>query len=564
MDKTSWLFKKLNLSLRIEVIINISVLMTVAILLIGFTIAKTNERTIIEERVRYSEDMIKDFQAILDFMARGGQEFSLSHPAVRKEIQEFIDIYFKLKGFYDVMIFDREMRPVAGKRTLSPDRPVARDRVTKAMETGLLSTDIDKTGGILSAEYRKLKLYAPLWVQGKVAGAVQMEVPLGDVMIHLLRSQRIILLSIVVDAAILIVFGSFLLSRVLVKPLKDLIKLTQKMSEGDFNEKIEVSSTNEIGQLISSFNRMIDRLRENQGDLENHVNSLEETNKQLKQAQEELIRTEKLATVGRFAAGVAHEVGNPLGAILGYVSMLERDGTGPEDSKDYLNRIEKEIERINRIVRELLDFSRPSKGEIRDVEVNRIVENTLSLLSYQKNFKNIDTRLELDPELPWVRGDESQLSQVFLNIILNALDAMPAGGTLGIRTEPYAVEHPLRDPFQELSARRRRDDPVESDYSHLRKPNPLAAILMKFSKGDQLVKVQISDTGSGIRREDLERIFDPFFTTKPPDKGTGLGLSISLRIVESMGGALRVESEIGRGSTFEIYLPGRNEPGQGV
>jgi two-component system NtrC family sensor kinase len=379
-----------------EVIINISVLMMVAILLIGFTIAKTNEDAIIQERVRSSEDMVKDFQAILDFMAKGDREFSLANPAVRKEIQAFVDIYVKGKGFYDVMVFDQAMKPVGGKRTESPDRPYDRDRVKKAMESGLLSTDIDKTGSFLSPEYRKLKLYAPLWSQGKVAGAVRMEVPLGDVMIHLLRSQRIILLSIVVDAAILIVFGSFLLSRVLVKPLKGLVKLTQKISEGDFNEKIEAPSANEIGQLISSFNRMIERLRENQEELDEHVKSLEETNKQLKQAHEELIRTEKLATVGRFAAGVAHEVGNPLGAILGYVSMLEREGTDAEDSKDYLKRIEKEIERINHIVRELLDFSRPSKGEIRDVEVNRVLESTLSLLSYQKNFKNIDTRLELD------------------------------------------------------------------------------------------------------------------------------------------------------------------------
>ena len=564
MKTHHWLFRKLNLSLRLEVIVNISVLMMVAILLIGFTIAKTNENAIIQERIRSSEDMVKDFQAILDFMARGNREFSLGDAAVRKEIQAFIDIYVRGKGFYDVMVFDQAMKPVGGKRTEPPDRPYDRNRLKKAMESGLLSTDIDKAGGFLSPEYRKLKLYAPLWSQGKVAGAVRMEVPLGDVMIHLLRSQRIILLSIVVDAAILIVFGSFLLSRVLVKPLKGLVKLTQKISEGDFNETIESSSANEIGQLIYSFNRMIDRLRENQEDLDEHVKSLEETNKQLKQAHEELIRTEKLATVGRFAAGVAHEVGNPLGAILGYVSMLEIEGTGAEDSKDYLKRIEKEIERINHIVRELLDFSRPSKGEIRDVEVNGILENTLSLLSYQKNFKNIDTRLELDPELPRVQGDESQLSQVFMNIILNALDAMPAGGILGIQTRIYTVEAPLRDRFLEASAPRRKNDPVESDYSHLRKPNPLAAALVKFSRGERLVKVRISDTGNGIRKEDLEVIFDPFFTTKPPDKGTGLGLSICLRIVESMGGVLRVESEFGKGSAFEVYLPVHGGPVKGA
>ena len=382
-----------------------------------------------------------------------------------------------------------------------------------------------------------------------------MEIPIGDMMMHLLESQRMILISIILDAVVLIVFGSFLLSRVLVKPLKDLVQLTQKISDGDFSQKIEVTSKNEIGQLISSFNRMIERLKENQESLDNHLKSLESANKQLKQAQEELIRTEKLASIGRFAAGVAHEVGNPLGAILGYTSILEKNGIDREESKDYLKRIEKEIERINRIVRELLDFSRPSKFEIRDVDMNKVMENTLSLISYQKNFKNVETRLDLHPNLPMIKGDESQLSQVFINIILNGIDAMPKGGILEIHTEEYVVEDVFPRRLQPPYARRRKGDPAELDYFHLRKPDPLSSLLTKFSKGDRLVRIRISDTGIGIKKEDLERIFDPFFTTKSPDKGTGLGLSISLRIVESMGGEIRVESEVGKGSTFELYFP---------
>jgi signal transduction histidine kinase len=278
-------------------------------------------------------------------------------------------------------------------------------------------------------------------------------------------------------------------------------------------------------------------------------------NKQLKQTQEELIRTEKLASIGRFAAGVAHEVGNPLGAILGYTSILEKEGIDREEAKDYLKRIEKEIERINRIVRELLDYARPSKFEIREVDVNKVVENTLSLLSYQKNFRNIETQLELHLDLPAVMGDESQLSQVFINIVLNAIDAMPTGGTLRIRTEEYLIENAYVDSPPRLGPPRRRGDPEESDYFHLRRMNPLSVMLTKFSNGDRVVKVRISDTGVGIKKEDLERIFDPFFTTKSPDKGTGLGLSISLRIVESMAGEMRVESEVGKGSAFEVYFP---------
>lgn len=557
MQGQSWLFRKLNLSLRWEIITNISLLMLVAILLIGFTISKMNERNVIQEKVRYGEGMVKDFQAIMDFISRDRPALQLKDPAVKEELFDFVTLYAKGKGFLDVVVVDLDMKMIAANNPEVINLSYSNAELRQAIQTGLVGSEVRRSGGFLSTEYERLILYAPLWVQGRTAGGIQMDLAIGDVMTQLLKSQRIILLSIILDAVILVAFGSFLLSRVLVKPLQGLIQLTQKISEGDFNEKIEGSSTNEIGQLIASFNRMIERLKANREELEDYVTSLEVANKQLKQAQEELVRTEKLASIGRFAAGVAHEVGNPLGAILGYTSMLEKGQIETGEAKDYLQRIEKEIQRINRIVRELLDFSKPSRGEIREVEVNKVLENTLSLLSYQKNFRNVEIQLDLQPDLPRVLADESQLSQVFLNMMLNAVDAMPDGGVLRIQTRPHVVEDAFADPFQRHFAPRRRGDPVESDYFGLRKPDPLSAILAKFSRGDRLAKIRISDTGTGIKKEDLERIFDPFFTTKPPDKGTGLGLSICLRIVESVGGVIRVESEGGQGATLEIYLPGR-------
>ena len=555
MKNQSWLFRKLNLNLRVEIIINISLLMLAAILLIGFTISKMNEKKIIQEKIDNGGRMIQDFQVMIDFITREKKEVSLVHPVIKKEIQDFIRIYTKEGNFHDLVIADHELKVVASKRMESVEKGSSSDLMTSAIRSGQFNTNIEKSGGFLSTHYQKLILCSPLWFRGKIVGGVQMEIPMGDVMAHLLESQRMILISIILDAIVLIVFGSFLLSRVLVTPLKELIQLTQKISEGDFSQKIEVTSKNEIGQLISSFNRMIERLKENQENLDNHLKSLESANKQLKQAQEELIRTEKLASIGRFAAGVAHEVGNPLGAILGYASILQKNGIDREESKDYLKRIEKEIERINRIVRELLEFSRPSTFEIRDVETNKVLENSISLLSYQKNFRNIQTQLNLQQNLPMVKGDESQLSQVFINIILNGIDAMPDGGILEIKTEEHIVEDLFPSRLEVPYGRRRRGDPSESDYFRLRKPDLLSSLLTKFSKGDHLVKIRISDTGVGIKKEDLERIFDPFFTTKSPDKGTGLGLSISLRIVESMGGEIKAESEVGRGSTFALYFP---------
>jgi len=555
MKKSFWLFKKINLNLRSEVIINISFLMLAAILLIGFTISKVNEETIIREKIKYGERMIQDFQTILDFMSRDKKEFLLEAPLVKKEVQDFVTIYVKEKAFYELLIVDTQLNTIASKKQGGVDKPSTDPLLKKVIRTGELSAEIDKSETFLSTQYKKMVIYSPLWHQGKIIGGILMKVPIWDLMTNLLDSKRNILILIALDAIVLIIFGSLLLSRVLVKPIKDLVRLTQKISEGDFSQKIEETSKNEIGQLIVSFNRMIDRLKENQENLENYLESLESANKQLKQAQEELIRTEKLASIGRFAAGVAHEVGNPLGAILGYTSILQKEGMDRGESKDYLNRIEKEIERINRIVHELLDFARPSKFEIKDLEINKVIESTLSLLSYQKNFKNIETQLDMQSDLPLIKGDESQLSQVMINIILNAVDAMPSGGTLTIQTRTHMVENLDVDRLQRIYPRRRKSDPMESDYSHMRKADPLSVLFKKFSEGDRLVKIRISDTGVGIKKEDLENIFDPFFTTKAPDKGTGLGLSISLRIVESLGGEMRVESEVEKGTTFEIYFP---------
>ncbi len=548
-----WLFKKIDLGLRTEVIINISFLMLAAILLIGFTISNMNEGSIVREKTASGKKTIQDFQTIIDFISRDKKEFTLNHPLIRRDIQDLARLYMRRKGLDELLIVDHQLNTIASRKAEMLDRRSADPFLQRAIQEGELIAEVQKTGTFLSTEYKKMTFYLPLRHEGKVVGAVQMEIPVVDLMGNLLESKKILLITVVFDAIVLIIFGSFLLSRVLVKPIKDLVGLTQKISDGDFSQKIEATNKNEIGQLIESFNRMVGRLKENQDSLKSYLDSLESTNKQLKQAQEELIRTEKLASVGRFAAGVAHEVGNPLGAILGYANILQREGITPEESRDYLKRVEKEIERINKIVRELLNFARPTPFKIHEVELNKIIQSALSLLSYQKNFKNVQTRLDLQSDLPFIKGDESQISQVLINIILNSIDAMPNGGILQIQTSGYVVEYSDADPYR--FSPRRRGDPEESDYSHLRTHHLFSAGLTKFSRGDRLVKLRITDTGIGIKKEDLENIFDPFFTTKAPDKGTGLGLSISLRIVESLGGEIRVESEVGKGTTFELFFP---------
>lgn len=235
----------------------------------------------------------------------------------------------------------------------------------------------------------------------------------------------------------------------------------------------------------------------------------------MRETQEQLLQSEKLASIGQLAAGVAHEINNPIGVMLGFAQVLLKRVKEDDPTYKPLTTIEREGLRCKRIVQSLLDFARHSKPEPRRVNVNDVIDASLEL-SHQSTRSNIHLIKEYSPNLPPVLADINQLQQVFLNILLNAYDAMSNGGTLRIVT----------------------------------------GLVM------DRVDIAFSDTGVGIPPENLTRIFDPFFTTKEVGKGTGLGLSISYGIVEQHGGTIEVKSQVGEGSTFTVHLPvapqGRN------
>ncbi len=218
------------------------------------------------------------------------------------------------------------------------------------------------------------------------------------------------------------------------------------------------------------------------------------------------MQSEKLAALARLTAGVAHEIGNPLTSISSYIQILQ-EHLQDDFSKEALNIISNHINRISLIVRQMSRFSKAKPAEIRPTEIRPIIESTLELVRYDKRMKQVRVDVSVDEDLPEVLVDENQLVQVFVNLILNALDAMPSGGSISIRV---------------------------------------------FSE-DNRVKVSFTDTGVGIEKENLQRIFDPFFTTK--EKGTGLGLAISYSIIKSFGGDIMVESTPMKGTTFTVVLP---------
>jgi len=307
-----------------------------------------------------------------------------------------------------------------------------------------------------------------------------------------------------------------LLVRTLVtRPIRDILGHTRKVGELQLGEQLAVSSDDEIGHLARSFNTMTANLKAARDELQNWGHTLEtkvgQRTQELRRMQAQLIRSEKLASLGEIVAGIAHELNNPLTGVLVLASLLEKDGRLDAELRDDAATIVHETQRCARIVKGLLDFSRVTEPQKVPANLNHLMEKSLALIGTQSIFHDVRIQRDYQKGLPPALVDPNQVEQVFINILLNAAQAMAGGGTLSLATRRTGAE----------------------------------------------LSVAIADTGAGIRPEHLGRIFDPFFTTK--EHGTGLGLAVSYGIVENHGGRIEVESAVGRGTTFTVWLPSPGE-----
>jgi len=363
-----------------------------------------------------------------------------------------------------------------------------------------------------------------------VDGSITFSMPLSDIREEGANFRWFIFFYALFDSVIIIALATYIFSKNIIRPMNLLRKITEDIAGGMIEQRVDIKAGGEIGSFASSFNIMADRLEEK-------IKTLERLNKDLLAKQEELVRSEKLATVGRLAAGVAHEIGNPLGAMLGYVDILKKQESGGsrQETKEIVERLGKEIARIDNIVRRLLDFSRPSKLVLHDVDVNKVVRGSVTLLAPQFSDIGISFDIRLDEALPHILMDEGMLHQVLLNLFLNAKDAIEGSGTI-------IVEAGVTDHGQGARFRRRKNDLADKNFTTMHTE----------ALGRRSVVISITDSGKGIAESDIGKIFDPFFTTKEQGKGTGLGLAVSLGIVQVYNGDIKVKSELGKGTTFEI------------
>jgi two-component system NtrC family sensor kinase len=358
----------------------------------------------------------------------------------------------------------------------------------------------------------------------QILGVLDTNLSLARADVQLAQSSRR-MIAYTGCALLLIAFLSwFFVWIVVAKPVHALKRGTERLAAGDLGHQIDVRSNDEIGELASSFNSMSRELqtarKQNLAWTHTLEQRVEEKTRELKRAHEHALHTEKMASIGKMAAVLAHEINNPLSGILTYAKLLhkwiDRDAVGHhQEICDSLDLIASESRRCGDLVKNLLTFSRTTPMNLQPANLNQVINRSLRLVQHQLDLAGIHVQPQLDPKLPQVQCDAAQIEQVVLALVMNALDAMPQGGNLWLTT------------------------------SFTREPNQVCIV--------------VRDDGSGIPAEILHRIFEPFLTTKETGRGVGLGLAISHSILERHRGTIEVQSEQGRGTTFTVTLPWESE-----
>ena len=505
--------------LKTKITFNIAILFFVAMLLINIVTVMTAQRDIVRKEGSRGQFILSTLET--DLIKSLSLDSDLSSSASRAKVNRLLTE----AGVSDALVLGKN-----NERFIFGNSPGAlHDQLIKHCINAIRSKKQEAiffgtTWGVFWKQRRDLILSTPLLQNDQTLAGAGIVLPLEGIYHSLRRSQKMLFVFLFINTAILTFIGIYRLSRVYFQPLARLARRAEDYREDDEMLFSVRKEDNELHKLSVSLNSMLRRISVDKEKLRSTVNSLEAANLQLKKAQQEIIRAEKLASVGRLSAGIAHEIGNPIGIVMGYLELLKQKDIPAAEREEYIHRTEEEIERINTIIRQLLEISRPSNTGLKVVEVHDLIDDVAQVLDVQPLMSNIELECRLDAGNDRVLADSNQLRQVFLNLIINAADAISSGGSA--------------------------DGGKLLIQSSLAGEAPEQAIARKTH-----LKIMFIDNGPGIASENIGNIFDPFYTTKDPGKGTGLGLSVSFMIIEGFGGKMTVSSKIGEGTTMTLLLP---------
>jgi len=401
--------------------------------------------------------------------------------------------------FMDDLRISTNVKNSSGKRAVGTQ--VSEEVYRKVFEHG--NVWLDKAF-VVNSWY--LSGYSPIYdIDKKVVGILYVGI-LEEKYNQIKRNATIFALIIILTSLAVAGLLSVYLIRSIITPIRSLVDASKQMAAGNYTKKIEVTSSDEMGYLCITFNKMIDAIAERDRKLK-------------EQTEMQMAQSEKLASLGRLASGIAHEINNPLTGVLSYGTVLYEEIKDPGYRAD-LKVIIDETLRCREIVKGILDFARETKIDLRPANINKIINELFTILEKHVTFHNIRIKKDLAEGLPDISLDVNQIKQVLNNLAVNAADAMSAGGDLTVRT--------------------------------------------RYNEQSKKIVVAVSDTGSGISKENITKIFDPFYTTKETGKGTGLGLSVTYGIIQRHNGTIKVDSVPGAGTTFTIEFPVDAEQNQAV
>lgn len=507
--------------LQTKLIFNLAFILLLAILFTDFVVVRIIERNLIQERIEYGDQLIAGISRV--FLHRA------QHPSAPRADDSALHDLLDAAG-RPIMVHARFTPNGAAPSTFG-NLPVdisfsPAEANAAAMQNGPSGPAfLGTTWGVFwkTSKYIAISRHVP---EPPPGGAATVILRLDDIYQDLRRPQKLIVFYSLANFLLLLGLGLFRLNRIVLRPIQRFIQMAEELESSDQFPAYPGRRNNEFRRLSIAIQQMVRRIEADKEQIQNSLRSLETAHRELKEAQNEMIRAEKLASVGRLSAGIAHEIGNPIGIVLGYLSLLKNQPGFDVQSRagDYLVRAETEINRINQIITQLLNFSRGSSAERELVSVNELIEEVGHMLSEQPMMRHVSLKYHLDAGRDRVRADGQQLRQVLVNLLINAADSI----SFSEKAEPGEIRLLTRqlDP----------DDPAALQ----RKPT---------------VTITVADNGTGIAREDMDNIFDPFFTTKEPGKGTGLGLSVSYMIIEQLGGMMDVKSRPQTGTSMILYLP---------
>jgi signal transduction histidine kinase len=505
--------------LKTNIAVHLTVLLVLAMLLLDFVMIITARRDLLGSEISRGYTFISGMEANIMFFPEP------DNITANSDFKDDFGRRLKNAGFSCAVVMDAKKNRVHfyGENCTLQDEIETLTRQT--IRSGDKATRFfGSTWGFFGKQSRNLIISAPLLKNGSVVAGASIVLPLKGIHKTLRRTQYILLIYIFINTFVFSFIGFYRLSRIIVKPLQRLVKRAEEYREDDEMFFLYEKEDNDFSKLSKALNSMLKQIADDKERLRTTVMSLEKANIDLKQAQKEIIQAEKLASIGRLSSGIAHEMGNPIGIVIGYLELLKQNDISEEDKKEFILRTENEINRVNTIIKQLLDFSKPSSEALKAVSVHSIIRETIDVFKFQPLMSNIELNLSLVAENDRVMADPNQLRQVFLNLLINAADAISS----------------VEDHFEGkilITSEALQNIPAES------------------SDHPNMLKISYIDNGSGISKENLGNIFDPFYTTKEPGKGTGLGLSVCFMIIQGIGGKIQASSEQGKGATINIYLP---------